>query len=140
MIGNEVDATYALGLGYGSDEYWDEGGFRRAFLVNGVLYKVPIHDEDLFINCRHSWDEYKHYQLMLPHMQDPLALPRMTVYTVGEESIPVTACEFINGRMRAAEWSDYAHLVPSVANHLFDLCGDNVLYYNDKFYLVDLGC
>jgi hypothetical protein len=157
MVGNIEDATYALQLDDSSDEYLDEGGYRRAFVVNGVVYKVPYVDVNNFwprgrqirhtewvqefeSGCIHSEAEWEHYLLYRDKFPShPFYLPEMSLWVAGPDNVPIIAAEWITGE---SDWgqvaSDFSHLMPKT--HLMDLCDSNVILSGNRYYIIDLGC
>lgn len=142
MIGSREDAAAAL---YGELPHLDDGTSRRAYLSDGVVYKVNIND---------SWDdnldEWNRYVRLKGEYMDPnVCLPETWLYEIDGKS--VIAMEYIEGTGLAECYcnpdsephtdgcmTDEAKNL--IRKYIDDLGGMNVILSDNIYYIIDIAC
>lgn len=139
MIGNETDAHDAL---HGRGREIGEGCSRRAVMINGIVYKIP-----LMGGSRANVIEFERANAMRGTTPDNVVIPDMYLYANG-----VLAMPFIEGTPTGECIGDYLgtgcdcdspclsfkmHCIIS-AIHDDSLSWGNTIFNEGIYYLVDL--
>lgn len=144
-IGNSADAELAVreqenhSYSNPSPRYIGAGGSRRAFLINGIVYKVQHMTSYTSNMAEYSfWTEVL-YRTVVPHHMRIRFLP-VTMYEItggvhGTEY--VNAMPYIDGDDAGDDLTDdELNWLGNLG--LFDMCADNLRYGNDGYiYVVD---
>lgn len=127
-IGNFADAMLAA---MGGGQFLGEGCDRKAWLVNGVVYKTPQSHHATYYQNR----EYQNMTTASPSVPW-LRIPDIAQYDVN--GIPINAMTYVNGTHRF-DWDE--SLVSALGEiNMEDTCEGNVLLDdNGTYWVVDFG-
>jgi hypothetical protein len=144
-LGNETDAAYAL---IRRMPFLESGGFRRAHLKDGIVYKVN-HE---FGGEDHNLEEWNNLQLIdTSTLPDWIRIPKADLWIINSRT--VMAMEYVDGEpvsecycdtLGGEECDEYC-LPDEVCAAIFDATGisdlgyGNVIRNGRVLYLVDLG-
>lgn len=141
-IGNSADAELAVEqavqFGHGGEYYLGSGGNRKAFLIDGIVYKVD-HDP-VWDNNRHEHDKYVN---VFAHLEIPAHLNIQFVpidmYEVvyGDTHYYVNALPFIDGEPVDIPPRSLSQWLEGEL-HLFDIYSDNAIVKDGITYIVDM--
>lgn len=128
-VRSKMHELYDLGLEW-------SGTARFVFLREDVVYKI---EHDRFGCLGGNSREYDNYLKWKDRLPPGFAFPEMTLYDLDDDDGggDVIAAEFIPGRY-AGEACDYPYLEELISvTHFEDHSYENVLVYNDIYYIVD---
>lgn len=146
MVGNITDATTALD---GRGQYLDEGCVRKAYLINGIVYKVCFSPNDDWFN--ENEPVYVN-EVRAKNTRHDVIIPEVTSYVVGERI--VNAIEFVDGVTVGAcigvelgsecDCMPFPCFTPDMRDYmefLYDdaTSGGNVILSEGVYYLIDLA-
>lgn len=146
MVGNITDATAALD---GTAEYLDEGCLRKAYLINGIVYKVCFSPNDDWFNEN---EPEAVNEVRAKNTRHDVVIPEVTSYVIGGRV--VNAIEFVDGVFigscigselgKACDCAPYPCFTPEMRDYMESLyddatSGGNVILSAGVYYLIDLA-
>jgi hypothetical protein len=136
----EMALMEALEFGYGSEHYIDSGGNRKALLIDGVIYKVmhsPIYGSN---DSELDWSQ-RLAEIIIPDAIPVKFLPvTQYAFEIDGTRHTVNAMPFIDGVPIGYDENSMPTHVRRYLEEtvgLTDMYGDNVLYADGTFHVVD---
>lgn len=138
MIGNAADAALTL---TDPEEFLlsDDGGTRKVYLINGIVYKVER--SGINYSCNVTENMNINGGMTLP---EGFKFPKASLYTI--DGVPVLAMEYIAGIAKAACYcfEDEEHDAScmrrkdeEILRNLIDVGGFNVIYNDEGAFVID---
>ena len=152
MTGNEHDARAAFNAfknGTTENLFSRDGSTRMVYLINGVIYKVNLFQDDLE---NANFDEYVAAKMLVRKLPDNVRIPEMSIFDINGNT--VLAMEFVTGnptgecsdRFFSTGCEDDGLCMPDrlIANlnklGWTDSTWGNAIHSDGIYFLIDVAC